>query len=218
MHCGDEGARAMSADRERRAARLREMMQPPERQKWFEGKEFTANWVPQRFALWENVLRSRAAEALDILEIGSFEGRSAIFWLEFFPRAKLTCIDHFFSKRHNATEVEQRFDANLAPYAARLTKIKSKSVPALAKLAEEARGFDLIYVDGTHQRDGVLVDSLLAWPLVRAQGIVIFDDYLHELGRNPLERPKDAIDCFLKLHEGEFEELSRGYQVIVRKK
>lgn len=47
---------------------------------------------------------------------------------------------------------------------------------------------------------------------------MIFDDYLYELERDPAERPKDAIDCFLKLHEGEFEELSRGYQVIVRKK
>jgi cephalosporin hydroxylase len=208
----------MRTERERRVARLREMMQPPARQKWFEGKEFTHDWASPRFSLWESVLRPHAGEALDILEIGSFEGRSAIFWLEFFPRARLTCIDHFSSKRHIAAEVERRFDANLAPYAARLSKIKSKSVPALAKLAEEGRTFDLIYIDGTHYRDGVLVDCLLTWPLLRAGGIVIFDDYLHELERDPAERPKDAIDCFLKLHEGEFEELSRGYQVIVRKK
>lgn len=209
----------MSANREQRAARLREMMSAPSRRNWFEGKDFTEDWSSAFFPAWESVLGARAGEPLEILEIGSFEGRSAIFWLEFFPKSRLTCIDHFATtKWREGADIERRFDANLAPYKARLTKIKSRSAAGLSRLAEEGKTFDLVYIDGSHYRDAVLADSLLAWPLVRARGFVIFDDYLHDLERDPAERPKDGIDCFLKLHEGEFEELARGYQLIIRRK
>jgi hypothetical protein len=84
-------------------------------------------------------------------------------------------------------------------------------------MVDEKLKFHLIYIDGCHYRDEVLVDSLLSWQLLQSGGLVIFDDYQHQLERDPAQRPKDAIDCFLGLHAGEFTEVSRGYQLIIRK-
>src|SRR5689334_22074915 len=36
---------------------------------------------------------------------------------------------------------------------------------------------DVIYVDGSHARNDVIVDSILAWRLLRPDGLMIWDDY-----------------------------------------
>ena len=38
--------------------------------------------------------------------------------------------------------------------------------------------FDFVYVDGSHEAPDVLADALLAHRLVRAGGVIAFDDYL----------------------------------------
>ena len=37
--------------------------------------------------------------------------------------------------------------------------------------------FDLIYIDGSHSAKDVLLDSLLAWRLLRPGGAMVWDDY-----------------------------------------
>ena len=37
--------------------------------------------------------------------------------------------------------------------------------------------FDLVYIDGSHSAKDVLLDSLLAWRLLRPGGAMIWDDY-----------------------------------------
>jgi hypothetical protein len=36
--------------------------------------------------------------------------------------------------------------------------------------------FDFIYIDGDHSKKGVLFDFVNSWPLLRKDGIIIFDD------------------------------------------
>jgi len=129
------------------------------------------------------------------------------------PLARITCIDIFTNAEH-----ERQFDSMMASFASRVEKIKSRSVPALDALAVQNRAFEVIYVDGSHARDDALMDSLLAWPLLKPDGIVIWDDYVWEMGRLPAEqRPKDAVDLFLGLHADQLTVLERGYQVIARR-
>ena len=76
----------------------------------------------------------------------------------------------------------------------------------------------MIYIDGSHARDDALMDSLLAWPLLKPDGIIIWDDYVSEMGRLPAEeRPKDGVDLFLGLHADQLTILERGYQVIAQR-
>jgi len=194
---------------------------------WYAGKEFSSDWTSWHFPVWTNVLAHLRGRPCDVLEIGSWEGRSAIFFLEFLPRSRVTCVDTFGGGAENhasPTErcqvplIERRFDANVLGYGPRVEKIKATSVLALTRLAQSAAAFDLIYVDGSHMRDDVMVDSLLAWRLLRRGGCLIWDDYAGGQDKSAAERVMPAVEVFLAWHFGEYVELHRSYQVIVQKK
>ena len=194
---------------------------------WFQGKEFTTDWSSGNFSLWRRVLWPLRNEPIKIIEIGSWEGRSAIFFLNFFDQSRMVCIDTFAGNTEESKvyerlagllpDVEQRFDRNLAPYKDRVEKIKSRSGPALEKLKLAGRRFDLAYIDGSHWRDDVMADSLGIWSLLDPGGIVIWDDYGWGLKSPPEERPQPAIDAFLHEREGAYRLLAKGYQVIVER-
>jgi predicted O-methyltransferase YrrM len=162
---------------------------------------------------WSRLLLPLREREIAVLEIGSAQGRSAAIFLGLLPLARITCIDIFTNAEH-----ERQFDSMMASFASRVEKIKSRSAPALDALAVQSRAFEVIYVDGSHARDDALMDSLLAWPLLKPDGIVIWDDYVWEMGRLPAEqRPKDAVNLFLGLHADQLTVLERGYQVIARR-
>jgi predicted O-methyltransferase YrrM len=52
-----------------------------------------------------------------------------------------------------------------------------KSEIVLPRFVDEARSFDLAFVDGNHRFDGVFVDLFYLGRLVRKGGIVFLDDY-----------------------------------------
>jgi predicted O-methyltransferase YrrM len=189
---------------------------------WFRDKQFTTDFVTLHIPSWDAVLRGLRGQNLKVLEIGSWEGRSAVFWLEYFPNSDVTCIDTFSGEGeeldgNSAEGIEARFDANTAPYGQRVRKIKSASVIALPNLKGEK--FDLIYIDGCHLRDEALIDSLLSWPLLSEGGHVIWDDYYFgaDDGRSSAERPQQSIDVFIELHREELEVLHVDSQVIARR-
>jgi predicted O-methyltransferase YrrM len=91
------------------------------------------------------------------------------------------------------------------------------SVPALVGLRRKERRFDLVYIDGDHRRETVMLDAMLTWPMLRPGGILIWDDYIYKPDAPLWERPTGAIDGFLVAHAGEYEELHRRKQIVVRK-
>jgi predicted O-methyltransferase YrrM len=193
---------------------------------WFAGKRFSTDWTSRFFAQWAVLLEARRHELLEVLEIGSWEGRSAIFFLRFLENCRLTCIDTFAGNpehhlrdkwRAALPQIEQRFDANLAEFGARVHKIKDTSLQALAGLAAAGRRFDVVLVDGSHHSADVLADATQCWPLVRDGGLVIFDDYEWTFFDDPVRHPRQGVDRFLASHAGHYRELHRGYQVIIEK-
>ena len=180
------------------------------------GYSFTQDYVSHLAALWNlhlGELRGRAG--LRALEIGSFEGRSAIWLLENIltdPTSTVTCVDVFVSRMS-----ERRFDHNLAVsgQAHRAAKIRARSQEVLPLLRPDS--FELIYVDGSHRADDVRADARLSWPLLKVGGILVFDDYRWHLEKPIGERPAAAIDEFLAEFGGQIEILHKDGQVIVRK-
>jgi len=186
---------------------------------WFRGKEFTSDLSSGNFTLWRRVFSPLRDEPLRILEIGSWEGRSAIFFLNYFANATITCIDTFSGggEPEQTSRTEERFNRNLAAFGHRVEKIKGPSRQGLASLVAQQRRCDLAYVDGSHARDDVMADSLGVWSMLKPGGSIIWDDY--RWGRNmpPEHRPQPAIDEFLREREGEYRLLSKGYQVIIER-
>jgi Methyltransferase domain len=191
---------------------------------WYEGATFTTDWTTHHFATWKRILRSRRERVVDALEVGAWEGRSAIFWLNYFPGSRLTCVDTFGgSAEHHVAfadglaAVERHFDANVTPYGARVEKIKARSTDALSLLGVQGRRFDFVYLDGSHRAADVYADACIAWSMVRPGGVLLFDDYTWVDMPDEMDRPKIGIDAFLLSAAGTFHEINRGLQVLIEK-
>ena len=181
-----------------------------------DGYLYTQDFVTQHAPRWLRLLeRFRGAPGLRMLEIGSLEGRSAVWFLEQIlthPSASIVCVDWF-----GVPEQSARFDHNIGLTGApeKVTKLAGTSHRLLRDMAEAS--FDIVYVDGSHRAADVLLDAMLSWYLLKPGGVLLFDDYAWELKLPPQERPQMAIDLFLRLLAGQYELLVRGYQVAVRK-
>lgn len=160
---------------------------------------FSKDWVTSRIPLWNKTLAHvKGRPGLQYLEIGVFEGRSAIWMLENVltdPTASMTCIDIFPGR------LQETFLANLAlsGFSEKVTVIKGRSQVKLRKLP--LKTFDIIYIDGSHITKDVLVDAVLSWQLLKTGGIMMFDDYKWKKGLPAQLQPQIAIDSFLTVFQ-----------------
>lgn len=178
---------------------------------WFRDKDFTTDWFSGKMDKWKEVLAHLRAQDVKVLEVGSWEGRSAVFLANYLPRSTIVCVDIF------SGDFESRFDRNVAEFGNRIEKHKGSAISILDGFISERRKFTLIYLDAGKKRDHVLGMSLLAWRLLRRAGIVIWDDYSWGPDLPSTDRPHDGIDIFLALHEGEYRLLEKGRQVMIRR-
>ncbi len=186
---------------------------PAEISAWYHGTELTPekDWVTHNLSSWLRIFPRYRDSVKNILEIGSYEGRSAIFFLEYFPAAKLISTDI------NEGEVRRRLIANLSKYADRFELRSEHSTRVLFELQKAGQRFDLVYIDGSHKRDQVMIDTLLAWPMLNVGGLIIWDDYNWPKGQTLADRPKQAVDAFLKFYGATAKIVHRDYQVMATK-
>ncbi|KAG1730864.1 methyltransferase domain-containing protein [Suillus paluster] len=190
----------------------------------------TQSWFAINIPYWKSLFPLVASGEPRVLEIGSWEGRSAVFLLTTLcaQRGEIVCIDHVdLMHTHEGRERHRKLTQNLARTGRPFRMLPQFSVPALYALLKEemlkdaGAGFDWIYVDGSHRADDTLLDAELAWRLAREGCIFIFDDYnWPEQPVESIEHPRRGIDAFLALHAGEYERLSENpeqYQVVLKK-
>lgn len=177
---------------------------------------FTADWFEQNISVWDQLTAAWAPSR--VVEVGSFEGRSACYLIETCGRERpfeIWCVDTWeggVEHRDIAMgEVERRFDRNVAlavrraRHPVRVNKVKGPSSTGLAGLLAELgpESVDVVYIDGSHQAPDVLSDAILGFHLLRVGGMMAFDDYIWSpddpTGRDVLQMPKVAVDAFLNV-------------------
>jgi predicted O-methyltransferase YrrM len=183
--------------------------------------EFTQDWLNTRPETWERVLAPYVGVPTQMLEVGSFEGRSAVWFLESVlthPDSRITCIDTFGGSVEHAnldlSELEKRFDRNMQSHAAKVTKIKGSSRVVLRDLPFNS--FDIAYVDGSHEAADVLADAVLVWDLVKPGGVIALDDYGWHTPAVPQD-PSVAIDAFMHVMKGQYDVLHKEWMVVLAK-
>lgn len=183
--------------------------------------EYTQDWARHFAVNATRHLLPLAGRPLSYLEIGVFEGRSARWMLEHVlthPESRLVGVDAWPVE---GDPFEARARANLDPFGERVELWKGPSGEVLRDPRFRPESFDVVYVDGDHRALEVLTDSVLVWPLLRVGGLCIWDDYRWRAApwkRAPRhERPKEALDAFLRALHGRHEVLFRNYQLGVRR-
>jgi predicted O-methyltransferase YrrM len=196
--------------------------------------EFTVDWFDARTPqIGAAIQQFRDRPAVRMLEIGAYEGRSTIWYLDHIltgPGSHLTTVDHWRGSAENdpaeMLAVHDRFCRNTARYVAegRLTVVTAESQVFLAsRVAERGQsnavdGYHIVYLDGSHAAPDVLSDAVMAWALLESGGILIFDDYLWTGLTTEQDRPRFAVDSFLACFLGQYDEVYRGYQMIIHKR
>lgn len=153
--------------------------------------EFTTDWFTRNLPVWTPLLEFNKPKR--ILEIGSFEGRSATWMIEnatkFHDEIEIHCVDTWEGSRElEGTDfggVEARFQNNIRIAKEKvpdkrinLFTHKGTSFEMLSKLVEgHLSYFDWVFVDGSHLAVDVLYDAIFAFKLAKINGVIIHDDY-----------------------------------------
>jgi predicted O-methyltransferase YrrM len=169
------------------------MIKEEEPIKWLGGNfYFDFQTRESRLTPMETCLNHLAGkEGIRILEIGSCEGQSSLWFIRTLLTAedsKIVCIDpHVETSWYNDPEsckirrgtnkkTGEVFKSNiLDKYPDKVIYYREKAWDVLEGL--EKKYFDLIYVDGEHNLAQCYMDGKLAWPLLKDDGIIMFDDF-----------------------------------------
>lgn len=189
---------------------------------------FSKDWFTNNIPRWEKHLKKlmKAGKKMPLyaLELGSFEGRSAIWTLEnilVHPESRIFCVDNYGhvpdSKKTIQTVGKQRFKQNTAKFGEKVTLIVKDTRDALKSPELLDKQFDFIYIDASRHSKNVLEDAILSLPLLKVGGYIIFDDYTSSK-EHDYACPKQAIDAFLDIFHDELKVENMSWQVIARKK
>lgn len=172
-------------------------------------------------AYYFKYLMNKLPENFKYLEIGSFEGNSAIFVSSNFPRSEITCVDPWVNyEEHineNLTNVEKIFDSNTRNLI-NIKKIKNTSNNFFIK---NKQNYNFIYIDGYHKYEYVLKDCLNSWQVLLPGGILACDDYIWEFyqGTEMKLNPCFAINKFLEIKKEQIKVLLvTNSQIFFKKK
>jgi SAM-dependent methyltransferase len=174
---------------------------------------------------WNEVFKNKKIrkKKLKILEIGSFEGLSTLFFLHNFPNLKLTCVDLWKDneqdKNCNFSNIEKSFDNNTKKFKKKLEKFKQSSDDFFKENLEYlVDKFDIIYVDGNHNYQFVFKDLKNSFRALKIGGFLIIDDFLNysffkDININPI----GAIVVFLNIFYRKIKVIKITNQILIKK-
>lgn len=184
---------------------------------------FTTNWFNQRIPIWRQVLGEfKGKPDIHYLEIGTFQGRSALWILENIvthPTSKITIIDAFEENTYRTF----MSNVSLSGESEKFTTLSGFSTEKLREVP--LNSIDFAYIDGSGKGIVMLSDIVSTWNLLKVNGVIIISRYaLDDKLRRDLElEPNDpgpiqAIGAFLKVYKPYIKVLvTEDNQVILRK-
>ena len=144
------------------------------------------DWFSNNITTWINIFSEQnLKKKLEILEIGSYEGASAVFFVNFFNSSNLTCIETFDGsdehKEIDFKKVKKNFDHNLQNFKTRVKLFLGKSHDFFQNKTDNELHYDIIYIDGSHHFEDVYLDAENSLKRLKKNGIIIFDDFLKNI-------------------------------------
>jgi predicted O-methyltransferase YrrM len=175
-----------------------------------------SDWFTSNIYILNKFMKNKKSSINNILEIGSYEGRSAIFFINYFRNSKVTCVDTWLgSHEHNVImkKVEDNFDNNIKIYKNKIIKCKNTSDNFFFT---NKLFFDFIYIDGLHTYDQVNSDLENAYKFLKPKGYILIDDYLwkfYPINKNVI----NSANNFIQKYNQNLEVIYVSAQVLLKK-
>jgi predicted O-methyltransferase YrrM len=199
--------------------------------------KFTENWFESDDL--NKFTPKGTQKELHILEIGSFEGKSTVWFLENLlqnQNSSITCIDPWTSysqtndsfESYNSENTEWDFknhkntflyNIKESGFENKVNIIQGFSHEILPELIHKKK-FDIIFIDGNHTAPFVITDAVFSWYMLKPDGLLIFDDYQWGKSKNLVGTtlaPKLAIDSFVDCFSDYLEVIHKEWRLAIRK-
>jgi len=146
---------------------------------------FTNNWFDRNINISMKLLQTIFKDQkVNILEIGSHEGKSTVWMLENLCNVNgstFTSIDPYLTDDKTSPVTSQTYqnfchNTSICKNKEKLTQHVALSQDVLPKLVEKGKFFDIIYIDGSHKEEDVLFDLIHADMLLKTGGVILMDD------------------------------------------
>jgi predicted O-methyltransferase YrrM len=179
----------------------------------------TFNWFGQNAQVWVHFFKKFNLEnkKINILEIGTFEGLSSSFFLKYLKKSNLVAVDSLDKKTS--------FYKNFLKNKSKLRSFKFHNLSSKDFFKKKIKDeFDIIYIDGGHDKNSVIDDAKSSFKVLKKNGILIFDDMLYEYQNDKIKKKFKESDfviggvlIFLSKFKN-VEILYAGHQLILKKK
>ena len=196
--------------------------------------KFTEDWFSADDLV--QFLPLKTQKEIHFLEIGSFEGKSTVWFLENIllnEKSTITCIDPWttYSQNNNSFDSYNKVDSewnftdnkNTFLHNIYLSGFKNKVIieqgfsnEILPKFILDKKKYDIIFIDGNHTSPFVITDGIMSWYLLKEGGLMIFDDYLWGYPNSTLS-PKLAVDSFINCFRDYIEVIWSEYRLVIKK-
>ena len=163
-------------------------------QNYLKNKQTTTDYFSIHTYYWHKII-IKNFKTFSYLEIGSWEGNSALFILKNYTTDNVVCVD-LWEKSSEINKNFENFKLNMEEFKNKFSFFRETSDNFFINNKDK---FDIIYIDGSHESIQVYKDINNAWNFLNIGGILICDDYFYgniytESGNVPAE----AINKFIK--------------------
>jgi hypothetical protein len=180
---------------------------------WFEG---------QKYNFEEHLERYKDKPNLRFLQLGAYTGDASVWLCDNILTGEgslLRDVDTWQGsdeREHKSIDFNEVFKTYIAKTFEKPRSYHEMTTKEFFTLTKFGK-YDFIYVDANHTADAVASDAEYSWELLKKGGILAFDDYMWGQDMKPELTPRPAIDNFLEFHEGEYNILTKEYQVWIEK-
>jgi len=192
---------------------------------------FTKDWFTNNLTRWESIVvpyLKSLKKPITAIEIGVFEGRSAIWTLENIlehPKSQMWLVDNW--KREVSPKVPcwHNFLKNLEAYSRNHPEqpedkimVCKGHIPDMLRSPDlTSQKFDFVYIDVHGYSKDFLEQAVMVWPMIAPGGMMVIDDYTsnreHDGGCM-----KQGVDAFLDLYSKELSVKHMSWQVMLVKR
>ena len=172
--------------------------------------KLSRNYFKHNPAIWYEILNKNLFldKKVNVLEIGTFEGMSFLFFQKYLQLENLYCVDVVENENFKLNKKKFKnykfFNTSSDDFFKKITNLK----------------FDIIYVDGSHHAKDVYNDMINSHYNLKENGILIIDDFLLdvEFRRNKNYFDEVMAGVFMFFNEKiDYKIIYTGHQLILKK-